>query len=375
MEFLYLLAIPLLIAVNALFVAVEFALVSVRKTRVEEMVQQKLAGAKSVKFAFDNIDRSIATSQLGITIASIAIGAVGEPVLARLIEPLLGALSGSILFITKHGLATTVALICITLLHVVLGEQVPKLASLQAPDRTALWLCPPLNFFSGVMNPLIILMNAVGNFLLRLFGYKAATNGVHIHSIQELRMLIDETEDAGLIDAESADYVQNVFELRDKKVRECMVPIEKMDALELHSSSEAILEFVRSCGHTRIPVYDGTRDNIIGILNTKNLFYFFSLMNAVVLDDALYPVEFLRADELISNALRELKKTKVPMAIVRDENKMVVGMITLEDIIEEIVGDIEDEHDGPTMKLRRVLKKPTDSGASRSSVQIRPHST
>jgi CBS domain containing-hemolysin-like protein len=98
-------------------------------------------------------------------------------------------------------------------------------------------------------------------------------------------------------------------------------------------------------------------------------------MHAVVLDDALYPVEFLRADELISNALRELKKTKVPMAIVRDENKTVVGMITLEDIIEEIVGDIEDEHDGPTMKLRRVLKKPTDSGTSRSSVQIRPHST
>ncbi len=370
MEFVYLLAIPILIAINALFVGVEFALVTVRKTRVEEMMTQGVRGAKSVKYSLDHLNRSIAASQLGITVASIAIGAVGEPALARFFEPVFSFMPESVGWFTRHSFATGFALFLITILHVILGEQVPKLVALQSADKAALWLCPLLNLFSRSAWPVIALMNGLGNLMLGLLGYKPGGAEGHIHSIQELRMLIDETEDAGLIDPESADYVQNVFELRDKKVRDCMVPLAKMDALELHTPPDKIMEFVRACGHTRIPVYDGTIEKIIGILNTKNLFHFFSLMNVVVLDDALYPASFLRADDPIANALRELKKTKVPMAMVHDATSRIVGMITLEDILEEIVGDIEDEHDGPMTKLLRVHKKPGEP--ARSSFHVKP---
>jgi CBS domain containing-hemolysin-like protein len=351
-----LLAIPALILINALFVAVEYALVAVRKTRVEEMVKNGVSGAKSVESAIANINRSIAATQLGITLASIALGAIGEPAVAQLIQPLFDWLPATWQIVTKHSVATIIALLLITILHVILGEQVPKMAALKATDQMALWLAQPLNVWARLSLPIVIFMNAVGNRLLRLLRLQATGPEKSIHSVDELRLIIEDTQEAGLLETDQAIFVQNVFELTDKTVRDCMIPREKMDAIEFHTPSEKVLEIVRDCGHTRLPVYDGTLDNIVGILNTKNLFYFFSLQNAVVLDDALYPATYLDPDEGISKALRLFRKSRRPMAVVRDKDGRVLGLITLEDILEEIVGELEDEHDAPVPKVNRSTR-------------------
>lgn len=345
MILLGLIAIPVLIAINGYFVAVEFALVAVRKTRVEEMLQQGIRRARSVATAQANMNRSIAAAQLGITLASIALGAVGESVLARLFEPWMSWVPAGLEPVTRHSFATLLSIACITFLHVILGEQVPKMMAIQTADKIALYSARPLNLFARATWPVLRLMNATGNFILRRFGYTSGDGHETVHSVEELRMLVEDTEEAGLLGTDQAAFVKNVFQLSDKTVRDCMVPKDKMDALELRTKPAKVNEVVRRCGHTRLPVYEGTLDNIVGILNTKHLFSIITLGRIVILEDALYPATFIDADESISRAIQLFRRTRRPMAIVRDKDKKVLGMITLEDVLEEIVGDIEDEHD------------------------------
>jgi putative hemolysin len=360
-------AIPLLVVVNGLFVAAEFALVALRKTQVEELVNQKVKGAKAVAAAIHRLDRSIAATQLGVTLASIGLGFVGEPALAALFSPLFRWLFGPTLhgFIT-HTVATILAFLLITFLHVVFGELIPKSMALQDADGAALWLSRPLNVFARLCRPLLMLMSATSNAILRALGFRATSSEEDPHSIEELLLLIEDTEEAGVLDADQADLVENVFRLSNKRVGQCMVPREKMSALELSTPPDKIMEAVRTGAHTRMPVYEGTPDNVVGIVNTKDLFYLFSLKGVVLLVDALYPALFLKPDESLDNALRLFRKAKRPMALVRAEDGRILGLITLEDVIEEIVGDIEDEHDRPSARLRRRvrLRRPAAAAAA-----------
>lgn len=353
MEIIGLFAVPALVALNGYFVAAEFALVAIRKTRVEELVAQGVRGAKAVESAVANLDRTIAATQLGITLASIALGWVAEPALAHLFEPFFAVLPPRWRAVSAHSLAVFVAFALITFMHVVFGELMPKTVALQVPERTALWVAAPLNLFARLMRPIIRTMNGVGNWLLRRMGFQAAGAEGSVHSVQELRLLIEDTQEAGLLESDQAIFVRNVFELTDKTVRDCMIPREKMDALAIDTPAEKVLQVVRDCGHTRLPVYEGRIDNIVGILNTKNLFYFFTLQHAVVLDDALYPATYLSPDESIANALRLFRRSRRPMALVRDADNRILGLITLEDILEEIVGELEDEHDVPVPTVAR----------------------
>jgi putative hemolysin len=347
------LSIPFLVALNALFVAAEFALVAVRKTRVEEMVAHKIKGAQAVAAAIEYLNRTIAATQLGVTLSSLGLGWVAESILARALADTFAHLPDPWSFVARHSVAGAVAFSLVTFLHVVLGELFPKTLALQAPDRFALWLAGPLNFFAKVTRPFTILMTLTGNALVRLFGFRAASDSL-VHSVEELALLVEDTEEAGILDPEQAELVQNVFRLTKKSVADCMVPREKMAALELSAPSERILEAVRSGAHTRMPVYSVELDNIVGIVNTKNLFFLFSLRGVVVLEDAIYPPLFLKPDEEIANGLRLFKKAKRPMALVRNEEGKILGLITLEDILEEIIGDIEDEHDQPMPKQARL---------------------
>jgi CBS domain containing-hemolysin-like protein len=357
-----LILVPALVALNGLFVAVETALVSLRKTQVEEMVARGLKGASAVESALKGLDRSIAATQLGITICSIGLGFVGEPALAHLIAPLFSFLPAGWQGATTHTVATVLALLIITYLHVVFGELIPKSLAIQTSNRTALWLARPLLVFARISRPLIHLMNGTGNQLLRLLGYRPASGDEMIHSLEELLLVIEDTEEAGLLDPHQAELVENVFRLSNKRVADCMIPRDKMATLELNTPPDKVLEAVRSGAHTRMPVYDGELDHIVGIVNTKDLFYLFSLQGVVVLHDALYPALFLKPDETIANALRLFKKAHRPMALVRDDQGTILGLITLEDVLEEIVGDIEDEHDRPTAKLRRRAWRPARPG-------------
>jgi CBS domain containing-hemolysin-like protein len=352
-----LLSIPALVLLNAFFVMAEFALVAVRRTRIEELVKEGVAGAAAADAAIRRLDRTIAATQLGITLASIGIGFVGEPALAHLLAPLFAALPGGWGEAVTHTAAVAVAFLLITFLHVIFGELIPKTLALQTPDTFSLWLARPLLVFTKLTRPLIRVINGAGNFIIRRMGYDPRSEGM-IHSVEELALLVEDTEEAGLLDPDQAEMVQNVFRLSDKKVRDCMVPRDKMAALEVNLPPDKILEAVRSGAHTRMPVYEKDPDNIVGIVNTKNLFFLFSLRGVVVLEDALYPALFLPEDESIANALRLFRKARRPMALVRNEEGKILGLVTLEDILEEIIGDIEDEHDRPTPRLVRRKKLP-----------------
>jgi CBS domain containing-hemolysin-like protein len=342
-----LVSIPALVLLNAFFVAAEFALVSVRKTRIEELVRHGVPGAHTVERVVAKLDRAIAATQLGVTLASIALGWVAEPALARVIALAFVGWNET----AVHSVAGAIAFGSVTFLHVVLGELVPKSIALHSPDRTALWVARPFYTFVKLTRPLVILVNVSGNLVLRLLGYPPASGRAMVHSVDELALLIEDTQEAGVLDAEQATIVQNVFRLSDKQVRDCMVPRERMASLELTTPEDRVLEVVRQGAHTRMPVYEGRLDNIVGIVNTKDLFFLFSLKGVVVLEDALYPALFLKPEESVANALRLFRKAHRPMAVVRDEEGTVLGLVTLEDILEEIVGDIEDEHDRPVPRL------------------------
>lgn len=340
-----LLTVPLFVLINGLFVAAEFALVATRKTRIEEMVNQGQKGAKAIEAATTNLDRSIAATQLGITLASISLGWIGEPALAHLVRPLFAAFPSEWRVFTAHSVASVLAFLLITFMHVVFGELIPKTIALQKPDGTALWVAAPLNLFARISRPLIYAMNGTGNSILRACGFQPASGREMVHSIDELELLIEDTEEAGVLGETEANVVQKAFHLSDKRVRDCMIPRGRMAALELTMPPDKVLEAVRLGAHTRMPVYQGEFNNIVGIVNTKDLFYLFSLKGMVVLHDAIYPPLFLKPDEDIAAAMEMFRKAHRPMALVRGEDAEILGLITLEDIIEEIVGEIEDEHD------------------------------
>jgi putative hemolysin len=360
---LSLLSIPALVLLNGFFVAAEFALVAVRRTRVQELVAQGIKGAKAVETNLDHLDRYIAGTQLGITLASLGLGWAGEPGLARLLLPLFEVLPAPWSAIASHSIAGTLAFLLITFMHVVFGELVPKTLALQRPDRTAVLVAVPMLVFARLARPLTLLISGTSNAVVRCFGFKPLTGSGMVHSVAELALLVEDTEEAGILDSEQADLVQNVFRLSSKRVRDCMVPRDKMGALELTTPPDKVLQAIREGAHTRMPVYEGTLDNIVGIVNTKNLFFLFSQRGLVVLEDALYPALFLKPDESVANALRLFRKARRPMALVRDDDGKILGLVTLEDILEEIVGDIEDEHDRPTPKLilARTRKAPVQT--------------
>ena len=344
--------VPLLILINGYFVAAEFAIVSLRKSRVQEMVNQGRHRATALLEAINEMDRSVAAAQLGITLASLALGFVSEPAIARLIHPLFENAPDTFQGPFVHIVSVALTLSLITYLHVVFGEQMPKIAALQSSERVGLWIAVPLNGFARVSKPLIRLMNGSSRFFLRLIGFKHAPDEGEVYSVNELRLLIEDTQEAGLIEPEAADYLRNVFALSNKTVRDIMVPREKVAMLELGTPSDKVLEAVREGAHTRMPVFKTDADNVVGVVNTKDLFFLFSLQNVVILEDALYPAQFLDPSDPVSAALRLFRTSHRPMAIVRDETGTVLGILTLEDVLEEIVGDIEDEHDDLTMKAR-----------------------
>ena len=351
-----LLAIPVLVAVNGFFVAAEFALVAVRKTRVEELIKLGTPRATAFMRAIEKLDDSVAAAQLGITVASLALGFVSEPALHHLLSPLFGVLPDNWQGPISRTASIALTLGLVTYLHVVFGEQMPKIAALHSAERIGLWVAKPINTFARITRPLVRLMNGSSTFFLRKLGYKLDENDGEVHTVDELRLLIEDTEEAGLIDAEQAEFVLNVFTLSDKTVADCMVPREKMTSLDVRAKRDDILAVVRDSGHTRLPVWEDSPDNIIGVVNTKELVFLFMGNNPlVVLDDMLYPATFFKPTVTIADALRTFKKTHKPLGVVRDEAGIVQGIITLEDVIEQIVGDIEDEHDVKVSKLVRRL--------------------
>jgi magnesium and cobalt exporter, CNNM family len=341
------LAVASLILVNAYFVATEFALVAVRRTQIELWVREGRRGAAAAARAIERLDDAIAATQLGITAASIGLGFIGEPALARLIDPTLASV-GLDSLAAVHSVAIAIAFALITFLHVVMGELAPKALALQFPGSIAIWCAGPLLVFARVFRPVLILMNGAGNALVRLIGVQPAGRHSSVHSAEELSLLVSEARAAGMIRPYAGRILGNVFRITRTRVRDVMVPWQDVLAIDRNIDPDQLLDLLRESGFTRLPVYDGSRGNVIGILHTKDLFHVYARERVVILADAIRPVSFMRSDISVADALRQFRSGRSHLAVVMDAGGPVLGVCTLEDVLEEIVGEIEDEHDRPT---------------------------
>jgi CBS domain containing-hemolysin-like protein len=341
------LAIAALILTNAYFVATEFALVAVRRTQLELWVKEGRRGASAAAQAVKGLDDAIAATQLGITLSSIGLGFVGEPALARLIAPVLASvdLAGAA---AVHSVAIALAFALITFLHVVIGELAPKAIALDHPGPVALFCARPLLLFGRAFRPVLWLMNGTGNALVRLLGVRPAGRAASAHSPEELSLLVSEARQAGVIRPYAGRILGNVFRLSGIRVRDVMVPRERVLAVDRKTDRDVLLDLLLEEGYTRLPVCDGDLDHVVGILHSKDLLHVLGRRGVVHLIDAIRPVTFIHPDLSIVDALRQFRRGRNHLAVVRGDDGRVLGVCTLEDVLEEIVGEIEDEHDPVT---------------------------
>jgi len=343
-----LLSVLVLVLANAYFVATEFSLVAVRRSQVELWRRAGRRGAEAAHRAIERLDDSIAATQLGITLASIGLGFLGEPALARLIAPGLASL-GFEGALPAHSVAVVLAFSLVTFLHVVVGELAPKAVALDHPGPVALALAPPLLIFSRVCSPVLRVMNGAGNALARTLGARSAAEAGQVHSAEELQLLVSEASEAGTLRPATGRILGNVFAISRIRVREVMVPRERVRAVSRRIDPDRLLDLLREEGYTRLPVYEDSLDRIVGTLHTKDLFHLYAKHRVVILEDALRPFIEMRPDASISTALATFRRRHMHLAIVREEGGPLLGLVTLEDVLEVIVGEIEDEHDLPAV--------------------------
>ncbi|MBN8586570.1 MAG: HlyC/CorC family transporter [Ignavibacteria bacterium] len=334
----------LIIFANAFFVAAEFAIVKVRSTQIQPLAESNNKRAKVTVKILSNLDAYLSASQVGITMTSLGLGWVGEPVTAKLLSPLF-TMFGMTNPQTIHTLSIIIGFIFLTFLHISLGEQAPKMLAIKSPKSVSLIVAIPLNLFYITFKPIVWMLNHAANFILRLIGIQQVPDSERINSEEELRLLISEGRKSGAIDQTEHQLIEKIFEFNDKQASEIMVPRNHMIAINLEDSREEIFQKVTEEGFSRIPVYKETIDNIVGIIYTKDLISASEHRELIALQDIIRPAFFVSSTKQIGNLLKEMQRSKVHMAIVVDEYGGVEGLVTIEDIIEEIVGEIQDEYD------------------------------
>ena len=341
-------SIPVFLAGNAVFVAAEFALVAVRRTRVRELVGQGATGARAVERAVGSLDRYLATTQFGITISSIGLGWLGEPALAGALMPVVSALGPRLTPVVAHGLAFAAALMGITFLHIVLAELVPRSVALRQPDRVALWMVPPLEVFERAFRPFIWILTRAGQGVLRLLRVSQAPGHAgQVHSIGELTFLVQASEDAGVLERHEGKMMQGVLAFGDRTVDAIMVPRAEIVSVRVTDPVETIIQAALESGYSRLPAWVSTPDEVTGILNAKDLLSFISETERglMVVQDLVREPHFVRGSTRLLDLLREFQRGEHHLALVLDDFGELAGLVTLEDVLEEIVGEIRDEYD------------------------------
>ena len=345
----------LLVLVNGFFVAAEFALVKVRASQIDLRAQEGNRLAKLTQTMLHNLEAYLSATQLGITLASLGLGWIGESVVAEVLLAIIHRLGLVIAPETVHTVALFASFATITVLHIVIGEQAPKVLAIQKPEATTLAIAAPLRFFYIVTFPAIWLLNVLSNGLLGMFGVKA-THGGEIHTAEELRMLIDQGKESGEIQDSEHELIENVFQFNDRMVKQIMVPRTKLSALDLNAPADTILDLVFSEGFSRMPVYEGNIDNIVGVLNVKDLLPIIRRGEPVELARIMRAPYFVPETKKINRLLRQFQRKHIVMAIVSDEFGGVSGIVTIEDIMEELVGEIQDEYDNEVPVVEKVAE-------------------
>ena len=363
----------LLVLANAFFVAAEFAIVKVRASQIELLVQSGSRTAKMGQHLISHLDASLSTIQLGITLASLGLGWIGEPIVAKLIIEVMRLVGLEADPDLAHSIALPVAFILITFLLIVFGELAPKALAIQHSQSTTLAVAFPLWFFYLIFSPAIVALNWTANQVLRLFGIRPASEAEHSHSGEELRFLLEQGREGGTIEEEEHELIENVFEFGETTVREIMVPRTSIAAIEVTSSRSALVNLLVEGGYSRIPVYEDSLDNIIGVVHAKDLITLMEHRDLIILRDLLRPAFFVPETKPIDDLLREFQRRKVHLAIVVDEFGSTAGLVTMEDVLEELVGEIQDEHDSENHDIEKVSDQTYIINAALSISDVNDH--
>ena len=342
-----------LVAANGFFVAAEFSLVAVRRSRVAELAADGRINASVLLRALDRLDSNLAATQLGITISSLALGWIGEPALAHLVAPLLGVLPGTLAVATSHAISVAIAFIIITALHIVLGELAPKSLALQRSEATALFVIRPLGILLFLLRPAIILLNGLGNLVLRLVGLRPGAAEESLHSPEELKMLVAASEEAGLIQHAQQEVVERVLTIGDRPIGDIMTPRPEVKWIDADNSHEDILQTIRTCDHARLLVGRGAIDEPLGMVVKKDL------LDQALDGKSLDPMAVIRQPVIVHEGARifrvleRFKASPVRLAIVINEYGGLQGIVTQTDLLEAIAGDIPDlEGEQPDVVVR-----------------------
>jgi CBS domain containing-hemolysin-like protein len=353
---LELVAVALVVAANAFFVAAEYALVTVRRTRLQELEAQGSRAAVRVLRLVDNPPRFISSIQLGVTLSSLALGAIGEPVVSELLKKPLDLLPRDLHTSVATTIAVILAFVVLSFFHVVMGEIVPKSFTLEHAERVSLVVAGPINWFYALFRPFIWVLVKSSNAVLRWMGVTAPSGLSLVHSEEELKMLVTASREKGVLEADEQEMLHNVFEFADKDAADVMVPRPDVVAVSVELPVAEVLHVVLDHPFTRYPVFDEDLDDILGILHVRDLFSALDDggMERVDLRTILRPAIVVPETKHLDDLLREFQATSNHMAVVVDEYGSVEGLVTLEDLLEEIVGEIGDEFDRPEAGVRRI---------------------
>ena len=333
-----------LVFLNGFFVAAEFAIVKVRSSQIELRAQAGNQLAKIALGMINNLDAYLSATQLGITLASLGLGWIGESVVAQIIINIMHSFGFAGDEALAHKIALPVSFAVITILHIVFGELAPKSLAIQRPESTSLALSLPLRFFYIIFKPAIWFLNGFSNLILKAIGI-TPMHGAEVHSSEELRLIFEQSKESGAMQDSQHELIENVFEFNDRMVKQIMVPRTKLAALDIESSEDKILDMVFNEGYSRIPVYKETIDNIVGVLYVKDLLIIIRRGEPIVLEKLIRPAYFVPETKKINRLLQHFQRSHLHMAIVSDEFGGVSGLVTMEDIMEELVGEIQDEYD------------------------------
>jgi putative hemolysin len=347
-----------LVLLNGFFVAAEFALVSVRRTRIEHLASEGNTRARLVSRALEHLDTYIAATQLGITMASLGLGFVAEPTIAALLDPLFAQipfLQGPGAVISSHTVALIISFAIATVLHIVFGELAPKSIALQRPETTSLWVTAPLNVFLAIFRYPIALLNGIGNGVVRLIGLQPAGGHAAVHSVEELELLVHSSREAGLLEEQQEHMVSGVFEFGERRASRVMTPRTELHAVPSTISLNDLVDEAANGTHSRLVVYDNDLDHILGMVHAKDVlrtiqhhleaFAKKELVPEFDLQSILRQVPFFPESLPLDELMAEMRRQGAQVAVMVDEFGGTAGIVTLEDLLEEIVGDVSDEFD------------------------------
>lgn len=333
-----------LILLNGFFVAAEFSLVKVRISRIDQLARDGKAFANTAKWLAKRLDESLSACQLGITMASLALGWVGEPAFAKLVEPVLGWIGVTDERVV-HVMGFALAFSAITGLHLVVGEQFPKIFAIRRPEQMLLWCAMPLKFFYVLLFPFLTVLNVVTSFLLRLVGIKGASDHEGVRTEDEIRALLREAHVHGNLSRDEHSLINNVFEFDDMIVRRVMLPRGDVIFFDINEPLSNLRELVRQTMHTRYPVCDRSLDKVIGVIHIKDLLMIPPDDDEFDVRSIVRPPKKVHETMPISRVLRHFQATHQLLAFVIDEYGTITGMVTLENVLEKIVGEVDDEFD------------------------------